>query len=313
MGLIDSVYASPVEAGPFLGDEPERYCLASGATQGLLLGLPSGITTPVDSYKTPRIVAKLSGLCQAFFHPAGALSSAVPATERTGIAQAGDITARLAGRCRGQRRSMKGVIRTQKLAILTSSRERIREAARALFAEQGYEAATTAAICRLAGTSQSQIIKHFTDKQGLLEAIFEHAWEQINPAVRLAVEKIPSSTDKLKIMIDMVLSFLEKDRELRTLFLLEGRRIRDDGHRIVFVPGFLDFVKTLDGILKDMAAKGELSPQIHPQALRSALMGAFEGLLRDQMLARTCRFPASYSEADTRATIFHFLSSCLNK
>jgi len=208
---------------------------------------------------------------------------------------------------------MRGVIRAQKLAILTSSRERIREAARALFAEQGYEAATTAAICRLAGTSHSQIIKHFTDKQGLLEAIFEHAWEQINPAVRLAVEKIPSSTDKLKIMIDMVLSFLEKDRELRTLFLLEGRRIRDDGHRIVFVPGFLDFVKTLDGILKDMAAKGELSPQIHPQALRSALMGAFEGLLRDQMLARTCRFPASYSEADTRATIFHFLSSCLNK
>ena len=208
---------------------------------------------------------------------------------------------------------MRGVIRAQKLAILTPSRERIREAARALFAEQGYEAATTAAICRLAGTSQSQIIKHFTDKQGLLEAIFEHGWEQINPAVRLAVEKIPSSTDKLKIMIDMVLSFLEKDRELRTLFLLEGRRIRDDGHRIVFVPGFLDFVKTLDGILKDMAAKGELSPQIHPQALRSALMGAFEGLLRDQMLARTCRFPASYSEADTRATIFHFLSSCLNK
>jgi len=208
---------------------------------------------------------------------------------------------------------MRGVIRAQKLAILTSSRERIREAAKALFAEQGYEAATTAAICRLAGTSQSQIIKHFTDKQGLLEAIFEHAWEQINPAVRLAVEKIPSSTDKLKIMIDMVLSFLEKDRELRTLFLLEGRRIRGDGHRIVFVPGFLDFVKTLDGILKDMAAKGELSPQIHPQALRSALMGAFEGLLRDQMLARTCRFPASYSEADTRATIFHFLSSCLNK
>src|SRR2546421_8184530 len=208
---------------------------------------------------------------------------------------------------------MREVIRLQRPAVLASSRDRLREAAKPLFAERGYESTSTAAICRLAGTSQSQLIKHFTNKQGLLEAIFEYAWEQINPAIRLAIEKIPSSTDKLKIMIDMVLSFLEKDRELRTLFLLEGRRIRDDGHRIVFVPGFLDFMKTLDGILKDMAAKGELSPEIHPQALRSALMGAFEGLLRDQMLARTCRFPASYSEADTRATIFHFLSSCLNK
>ncbi len=54
----------------------------------------------------------------------------------------------------------------QRNAASVSSRERIREAAKALFAKEGYET-TTAAICRLAGTSQSQIIKHFTDKQGI--------------------------------------------------------------------------------------------------------------------------------------------------
>src|SRR5712692_7265526 len=125
---------------------------------------------------------------------------------------------------------MREVIRLQRPAVLASSRDRVREAAKTLFAERGYESTSTAAICRLAGTSQSQLIKHFTNKQGVLEAILEYAWEQLNPAVRLAIEKIPSSTDKLKIMIDMVLSFLERDRELRTLFLLEGRRIRGDGH-----------------------------------------------------------------------------------
>src|SRR5438309_10381850 len=105
--------------------------------------------------------------------------------------------------------------------------------------------------------------------QGQLETIFEYACEQINPAIRLSIEKIPSSTDKLRIMIDMVLSFMERDRELRTLFLLEGRRIRGDGHMVVLVPGFLEFVKILDGILKEIAAKGELLPHINPQALRS--------------------------------------------
>jgi TetR/AcrR family transcriptional regulator, regulator of autoinduction and epiphytic fitness len=207
---------------------------------------------------------------------------------------------------------MRNVIRAQQPTVLASSRERMREAAKALFAERGYETTTTAAICRLAGTSQSQIIKHFTGKQGLLEAIFEHAWEQINPAIQLAIEKVSSPREKLKIMVDMVLSFLEKDPKLRTLFLLEGRRIRD-GHMVVLVPGFLDFIKLLDSILKEMAAKGELLPHIHPQAFRSALMGAFEGLLRDQMLARPSRFPASYSEADAREIMFHFLSSYLNK
>jgi AcrR family transcriptional regulator len=202
---------------------------------------------------------------------------------------------------------------TKKTAIAASSHNRLRAAAKKLFAKRGYEATSTAAICRLAGTSQSQLVKHFTTKQGLLEAIFGNAWEQINPAVGLAIEKISSPTAKLRIMIDMVLSFLEKDRELRTLFLLEGRRIRGDGHMVVLVPGFLEFVKTLDEVFKEMVAKGELRNSINPQALRSALMGAVEGLLRDRMVASRVRFPASYSNDDARTVFSAFLSVCLNQ
>ena len=69
----------------------------------------------------------------------------------------------------------------QKTSGIASSRDRLRESAKALFAESGYEKTTTAAICRLAGTSQSQLIKHFVDKDGILQSIFEYAWEQINP------------------------------------------------------------------------------------------------------------------------------------
>src|SRR5258708_37812318 len=189
-------------------------------------------------------------------------------------------------------------MQTQKTSVLASSHDRLREAAKDLFAERGFEHSTTAAICGLAGTSQSQLIKHFTGKQGVLEAIFEYAWEQINPAVRLAAENIASPREKLRVLIDMVLGFLEKDRAIRTLVLLEGRRIRGDGHMVVLVPGFIEFVKMLDGILKELAAQGELAPNIHPQAFRSALMGAVEGMLRDQMLARSSHFPASYTETD---------------
>jgi AcrR family transcriptional regulator len=201
----------------------------------------------------------------------------------------------------------------QKTAVLTSSHDRLREAAKDLFAERGFEDTTTAAICRLAGTSQSQLIKHFNNKLGLLEAVFEFAWEQINPAIRLAAEKIPSPTDKLRIVVDMMLTFLERDRTLRTLFLLEGRRIRGDGHLVVLTPGFLEFIRFLDSILKEMSVRGELSPNIHLQALRSGFMGAIEGLLRDQHLARTIRFPATFSEADSRVIFSSFLAACLNK
>src|SRR4029077_17849808 len=140
-----------------------------------------------------------------------------------------------------------------------------------LFAERGFDKTTTAAICRLAGTSQSQMIKHFVDKQGVLNAIFEEAWEQINPAVRLATESMASPRDKLRMLIEMVLGFHEKDRALRSLFLLEGRRIRGDGQMVVLVSGFLEFVKTVDEILEELAAKNELAGDVNPQAFRSGL------------------------------------------
>jgi AcrR family transcriptional regulator len=196
---------------------------------------------------------------------------------------------------------------------MATSRERLRDAAKTLFAERGYETTSTADICRLAGSSQSQLIKHFVNKQGLLEAIFEYAWEQINPAIRLAIQSATSPRERLNMVMGMMLTVLGKDKEMRTLFLLEGRRIRGDGHMVSLVPGFLEFVKTLDGILKDLAANGELRPDMNPQAMRSGLMGAFEGILRDQLLAKPTRFPANYTDAEAQTAIRAFLSTCFAK
>ena len=192
-----------------------------------------------------------------------------------------------------------------------SSHDRIREAAKSLFAKRGYESTSTLAICRLAGTSESQLLKHFESKQGVLEAIFEHAWQNINPALRLATDAIPSAREKFRMLVEMVLNFLDQDAELRFLFLLEGRRIRNDGKFVVLVPGFLEFVGLVDGILRQLADQGELVPGIHPHAIRSGLMGAIEGLLRDQLLARSNRFPAAYSNSDVHALCVRFLSLVL--
>jgi AcrR family transcriptional regulator len=197
-------------------------------------------------------------------------------------------------------------------AMLTPSRERLLEAAKALFAERGYEATSTSMICRLAGTSESQLVKHFGSKQGILEAIFEYTWEQINPALRLATESVSSPREKFKLIVEMVLNFLAKDPQIRTLFLLEGRRIRDDGKLIVLVPGFLEFVKMVDEILRQLQAEGDLDSSLHPQAVRSALMGAIEGMLRDKILSATSRFPAAFSEADIRTVCFRFLNASLS-
>lgn len=203
--------------------------------------------------------------------------------------------------------------RTARNTAHGSSRERLLDAAKTLFAEGGYDATSTASISAHAETSESQLIKHFGSKFGILQAIFQQAWEQINPAIQLATESVSSPAERLRIALEMMLNFLAKDHRLRALFLMEGRRPRSDGRLVVFVPGFIKFVGIVDGILKQLKASGAMVAGLNTQALRSALMGAIEGMLRDQMLADSSKFPARYSDADVRAICSVLLAATLKK
>ncbi len=195
-------------------------------------------------------------------------------------------------------------------AAAASSRERLLRAAKQLFAAKGYENTSTVTIARMAGTSESQLMKHFGSKEGLLEAVFDSAWGQISDAVRQVVTTDQPPGQKLNALSELMLKALEADEELRTLMLLEGRRIRKEGHMVMLTHGFLDFIKSLDAVLHEMRANGQLVEDVSVEAVRSALMGAMEGLLRDQVLAKQVGYPASFGPADVRK-IFNALARAL--
>ncbi len=183
-----------------------------------------------------------------------------------------------------------------------SSHDRILQAARQLFAREGYESTTTAAIARAAGTSESQLIKHFRGKEGLLDAIFEEAWTRLGEGIRVALQR-PGTTTlvKLRLLSDVLFAGLESDADLRTLMLLEGRRMRRHGQIVVLSSGYLQLVQVLDNLLEALRQSGELRPGVEPQAARSVLIGSFEGLLRDRLLADRVGYPAAYGPRETRA------------
>jgi AcrR family transcriptional regulator len=192
-----------------------------------------------------------------------------------------------------------------------SSHDRILVAARALFSSQGYEHATTSAIARTAGTSESQLIKHFGSKEGLLEAIFEQAWQRISRGLIPALAQAKTPFDKLRTLADVLIDSFEEDKDLQVLMLLEGRRIRKHGHTVVLTRGFLQLIGFLDGILQEMREAGQMRSDLHIEAIRSILIGSFEGLLRDQLLAERGNFPAHYSSQELRAA-YHMLLQCLS-
>ena len=176
-----------------------------------------------------------------------------------------------------------------------STHERILRVGKTLFANRGYEHTSTSAIARQAGTSESQLMKHFGNKAGLLEAIFIQGWMKITDDARSAIQQLDSPLLKVQTISGCVLRSLERDPELKLLLLLEGRRIRKEGQMVALTQGFLEFVQLVDGVLYEMRDQKMLHPDLSPQAVRSALMGMLEGMLRDRFLADRLGFPADFN------------------
>src|SRR5439155_27255819 len=102
-----------------------------------------------------------------------------------------------------------------------SSRDRILHVAKSLFAKRGYEHASTSSIARQAGTSESQLMKHFGSKAGVLEAIFLETWKTITERAHSAIQNVSSPVERLQVIAGTALMTLERDPEMKQLLLLE--------------------------------------------------------------------------------------------
>ncbi len=148
-------------------------------------------------------------------------------------------------------------------------------------------------IARHAATSESQIIKYFENKEGVLVAVFNAAWSRITQQLEPLRSKF-SGADRLEAVVGVMLNFFRTDPELQEVMLFEGRRIRRAGD-LLLTSGYLSFVRIVDESLLEMQSAGQLRPELNVQATRSALIGLFEGMLRDQTLAARSNYPADYS------------------
>ena len=180
-----------------------------------------------------------------------------------------------------------------------SSRERLLNAGKVLFAKHGFEKTSTVEIARAAGTSESQLMKHFGNKEGLLEALFDKGWTPMTDSL-LFIHKIPSGREKLQWLLELVLATVDRDQQLKHIMMLEGRRIRREGSVVRATGPYMKVVQLADSILAEMRASGELRDDLSLQAVRSALLGMFESLIRDQVMAERMNFPARYTAEDIK-------------
>jgi AcrR family transcriptional regulator len=173
------------------------------------------------------------------------------------------------------------------LETTPSSRARLLDAAKRLFAAQGYEQSATSAIAREAGTSESQLMRYFGGKVGLLDALFENAWTHLNARVARATAGVDDARQALLKGLQAVVATLARDPDLAVLLMFEGRRRRGDAPRVRLPRGFVQFVDILRGFVRESQSRREIDPALDSHAVTSALLGATESMIRDRLLSRS--------------------------
>src|SRR5438477_5105318 len=100
-----------------------------------------------------------------------------------------------------------------------TSRGRLLAAGKSLFSRLGYEQTSTAAIAREAGTSESQLVRYFGGKSGLLEAIFNDSWSGLNEAIRTHVDQSEHGREAILRVLSLVVEAFGRDHDIAFLFL----------------------------------------------------------------------------------------------
>ena len=182
-----------------------------------------------------------------------------------------------------------------------TSRERLLEAGKALFSKLGFEQTSTAAIAREAGTSESQLVRYYKSKIGLLEAIFNDNWRALNQNIQQVVVAATDAREALAGVLECITEAFGKDPALAYLLLFEGRRIRGASSEIILSKGFIEFDNLLHVLIHRGKRDGTFRTDLNDDALASALLGATEAMIRDRLLAQRAGRPLPYNDQEIRA------------
>jgi len=178
-----------------------------------------------------------------------------------------------------------------------TSRSRLLNAGKTLFGKNGYEQTSTAAIAREAGSSESQLIRYFGGKQGLLEAIFNEAWSALNETVPAQIDAAQHGRDAILRLLLLMGQALGRDHDIAFLFLFEGRRPRGATHDVTISKGYVKFMEVLDSLIQRGMADGSFRNDLDPKVLSAAMLGAAEGMIRDRVLAERNNQPSPFDDA----------------
>ena len=166
----------------------------------------------------------------------------------------------------------------------SDKRARILTAAERTFARHGFFAAKVADVAKEAGVADGTIYLYFKNKDDLLISVFERRMQQVNEALRAAIDGVPPR-DQLRAFVRAYLQLVHDEpiaAEVLTIELRQSNKFMKDYAN----PQFADFLRMLGGMVAAAQATGVIDRDIPTHAAARMLFGMLDELAVAWVLAK---------------------------
>jgi AcrR family transcriptional regulator len=165
------------------------------------------------------------------------------------------------------------------------TRARILAAAQAAFAEQGYDRASVAAICRAAGVTKGGFYHHFESKQALFWELLSQWLDGLDGRLSLLEQGAESVPDQLVAMTGVVGHVLAAAAGQLPIYIeYLTQALRDPELQAATGAPYARYHQRIAALIRRGVEEGSLRPA-PPEATASVVLGLVMGLLVQALLA----------------------------
>lgn len=157
-------------------------------------------------------------------------------------------------------------------------------AARKVFAEKGFSAATVDQIADAAGLAKGTLYLYFPSKRDIYLAAFREGIEELAAASREAMAARSTLADKLRAYIGTRLRYVEEHRDFYKIYHSEfGNLTHPASVNSWFLGLYREQLGLLDDLFRQAVVDGEIR-SLPPRAMASAVYEMVKGLMLRRIL-----------------------------
>jgi len=158
----------------------------------------------------------------------------------------------------------------------------ILRAATEVFAEQGFNSVTVAAIADRAGIGKGTVYEYFSSKDELLFAVFEWMNEGIFDRIHGLIEIGGTTLERLRSLLDLGAKITREQMEMQAVVLdfwsaSRGTKV-EERYNQACLATFRAYRRLVADVIGEGQTAGEIRSDVDPEAVAAMVVAAMDGL-----------------------------------